>query len=380
MHGAIHGIWLTGPGGKLHPNVVPNLSSWVKDAADNGFDVILWTNKDQIAPEEVQRLEAAKILVLDHSKCKNSHLYKHFQYFLDKAINGDNAAFALASDVLRVTILDLIDENSIFIYVDPNDTKLIDLGTSLKHIEERLLDNKLGFSFKVEPNPVLENTFDTRNDVIIALKRINIDFFKEYLWLYWNHLEKTYESYFKPITKEQAQNLANYITNQITHEYLRVDTYKYETEPKYRSYVISKSDNHYELYQKVNTSAYLKSEKIWEYGDTWLAFANKDAYAKQKDHNLSILPHKIILQHDNKQDQFKPVESVHIKDNAITNTPQLAYKKIQDSQPKASIMVDHFSNRYNLTCYTISIMALMLVGIMWRRSKRKVSTFKRVKV
>jgi hypothetical protein len=174
--GSIHGVWLTKIGGSLHPKIIPNLSSLVSDAVVNDFCVVLWTNVNEIDPKELERLKAAKILVADHSYCKNSPLYKYFINFLQIGINGDKTAFALASDILRMAILDLTNDDKYFIYADPNDTKFFNLSVKLKNLDSLMVNNSFGYSFNVEPTPYRLDMFDCRNDVLIALKSKNINF------------------------------------------------------------------------------------------------------------------------------------------------------------------------------------------------------------
>lgn len=81
MRGAIHGIWFTGPGGKLHPEIIPNLTAMLVSAKQEDYYLILWTNTSEIDPQEIAKLKAANITVSDHRACKDSPIYKYFDYF-----------------------------------------------------------------------------------------------------------------------------------------------------------------------------------------------------------------------------------------------------------------------------------------------------------
>jgi hypothetical protein len=265
MRGAIHGIWFTQPSGKLHPNIIPNLSSWVSAAAANNFTVVLWTNTNEIVPDEIAKLRKAGIEVADHSLCKTSPLYKYFNIFLAKGIKGDNTAFALASDILRMAILDLTANNEYFIYVDPNDIQLHNLNAKLKRLHSHMDLNSLGYAFNVEPTPYRADMFDTRNDVLIALKQKNPEFFRDYLNAYLTNLANNHTKYVKPTTDRQAQDLENLISNQTSAVFFQVNLF---SDNSIR--VVTSFANYHELYQLVNTEGYLQSQRLMQHGNTWL--------------------------------------------------------------------------------------------------------------
>lgn len=153
MRGKIHGIWLTNSGGKLHDAIIPNLSSYVQEASSNNFTIELWTNINELAQTEIDQLRLNSIIVRDHSECQTSSFYKYFLYFLEKGLQGDKAAFALASDILRMAILELTPEDQYFIYFDPNDVVFANLNDSLKELDNR--NNLLGLSFHIDLAPTL---------------------------------------------------------------------------------------------------------------------------------------------------------------------------------------------------------------------------------
>jgi hypothetical protein len=268
--GKIHGIWFTQEGGLLHPAIIPNLSSWVAEALDQKFEVVLWTNTKQIAQVEIERLKTAQITIKDHSECKDSRFYKYFEFFLSRGIAGDKAAFALASDVLRMAILEKTEAHEYYIYVDPNDTTLINLKKNLAGLDKCMIRNSFGFSFYVAPimggSPfdMSNKNYELRNDVLIGLKALNIEFFNDYFRAYQIHLEAKYKNYYKPTTDEQAQKLAREITNQTGDDFFMVAL------GGKCSRVVTTFGNYKEISPMVHCLGYFHHERRAEHANTWL--------------------------------------------------------------------------------------------------------------
>jgi len=265
MRGAIHGIWLVTPGGKLHSAIIPNLATWVPSALQADFQVVLWTNINELAPVEITRLKAANIQVADPTACKDSPLYKYYDFFFAKGVKGDATAFALASDILRMAILDFTANDKYFIYIDPNDVELINLKANLNDLDLSMQHNKLGFSFPVGPVTGNTNVFDIRNDVLIALKASNPNFFKDYLNAYWANLEATYKRYAKPTTDAQAKLLATRISNDTSTLFFRLE----QTDDN-SIQILSQFGTYSENWQNLNSGFYLNHRRTAENGNTWL--------------------------------------------------------------------------------------------------------------
>lgn len=262
ISGSINGIWLTQKEGTLHPAIIPNISSWVADAASCGFQVMLWTNKQELQAKEVEGLTRQGVIVQDYSLCKESTLYPYFLFFLEKGIQGDKTAFALASDILRMAILEQTPATDYFIYVDPNDVTLVDLKRNLHALRLHMLRNSLGFSFYVDPLFGRYDIFHVRNDVLIALKQINPEFFRDYLNSYRAHLEKTYTEYFKPTTDGDAQTLAGKITVQTSTAFFQIRVHSGEVFATFGPYK--------ELWPNIHAEAALEHKRNIKNGNTWL--------------------------------------------------------------------------------------------------------------
>lgn len=262
MRGYINGIWLAKPGGKLHPAICPNLEKWAAEAISCDFGVVLWTNLAEIEPREVEKLISRNITVKDHSICASSNLYKYFLFFLNKGINGDKTAFALASDVLRMAILELANENEYFIYADPNDVFFADLKNSLSKLPSIIGNIRFGFSFYVEP--INEKLYHVRNDVLIAHKRLKPRFFKDYLDAYLKHITSNHTRYFKPTSDAQAQELARAISNQTGDAFFKIALSKpFAT-------VRSTFGDYEDLSPIVHCLVSLPHNRSAEYSNTWL--------------------------------------------------------------------------------------------------------------
>lgn len=257
--GKINCIWFTQDNGKLHPQIIPNLSIWIQEAKHCNFSVVLWTNKGHIQQSEIDALVEQKIIVRDHSEYKQSVLYPFFLQFLEKGIDGDKVAFALASDIFRMSILELTPEDEYFIYVDPNDITLSCLKEDLMNLPSRMKHNLLGFSFYAER--LHQNLYHLRNDVLIALKKNNPIFFQDYLETYRQHIKNTQHCYVTPVSDEQAQDLARKITNQITDKFFKISG---------SGVVSAKFGNYIEPCSMLNSGRFIHSMRRIADGNTWL--------------------------------------------------------------------------------------------------------------
>jgi len=342
MRGTIHGIWLTQPGGKLHPKVIPNISLWQAEASRCNFSVVLWTNINELAPQEIEHLKAAQVIFADHSLCKASPLYKYFLHFLEKGVNGDKTAFALASDILRMAILDLTEDDKYFIYVDPNDVKLIDLSEKLPSLDYHMSYNSWGLSFKIERAPYGSNIFDARNDILIALKTKNPAFFKDFLTAYWDFLEKNYTTYVKPTTDYEAQQAA-IISNAISHTLFKVDLFD-----EHADRFTALFGNYTELCQILSVTSYLNSERIMSYGNSWLPIGDlKEELEELAKYGVNI--ENILNQKNTAPDNTSPTP-VEINTSRQPHTYPLP-------------------NLAKITNYTLIFGVLLIVALVLWRSK-----------
>lgn len=291
MRGAIHGIWLVAPGGKLHKAIIPTLSAWVPAAAAADFHVMLWTNIDELKYEEIIRLKDAKINIGDPRKLKESPLYKHYEYFLNKGIKGDTTAFALASDILRMAILDFTANDKYFIYVDPNDINFLDLSANLHKLDAHMAKNKLGYSFPVGRVASKTDVFDMRNDVLIARKANNPNFFKDYLTAYWTNLEETYQRYEKPTSDGQAKFFANRISNGTSILFFRLEPSNHKSVK-----VVAQFADYSEVDQVVNSSVYLNYTRIIQQGNNWVPVGSKFAVREELAMNSTFVESLIAEQ------------------------------------------------------------------------------------
>lgn len=210
--GTINVIWHSADG-SLHPQILPNLEKIVGDAAKNAFDIALWTDTQRLVENHKVELARLGVKVKDYRECSSSRFYPYVTFFLEKAFAGDKTAFALASDVLRMSILELSPDDQYYIYMDGNDLKLLDLDRDLKKLEQEFEHNRLGFSFPIEKiHNLREEIFHIRNDFLLALKNKDKEFFENYFKAYEEHLSSNAFSYKKPITDGEAQDFANNVT------------------------------------------------------------------------------------------------------------------------------------------------------------------------
>ena len=168
-----------------------NCTSWADEALKAGLNTIIWTDTKYLKVPQIQELQSKGVLVKDYRECSNSRLFKYTEYFLQYALqNDDKTSFALASDVLRMAILDLHPEDETFIYVDGNDVQLTDLKTNLITLDDALSMNDFGLSFYAKI--LADNTAHLRNDVLIAKKAQNPAFFVDCFVAYADILENNY--------------------------------------------------------------------------------------------------------------------------------------------------------------------------------------------
>lgn len=262
MTGTINGIWLTPRGGKLHPAIQTNLSSCVDGAARSGFQVILWTSRENLQKAEIGSLEAKGVLVQDHTLCTPSRFYRYFLFFLKKAEKGDKVAFALASDILRIAILELVKPGEYYIYADPNDIKLIDVETSLSEKLPRLeCENPWGFSFYIKKMP--GGRVQKRNDVLIALKTVNSLFFDDYFQAYAHHLSDQAGLYNLKAHRD-PENLARKISNSTASPLFLIQLSSENDK------ILAGFDPEYiALFPEIHIEAYITYEPDRDNGTTW---------------------------------------------------------------------------------------------------------------
>lgn len=194
IRGLINSIWFISEH-TLDPTILANVTSWVDEATASDFRTILWTNKKALLAHQVEQLSSRGIIVADHSLCSASPLYPYFLYFLEKGVEGDKAAFALASDILKIAILELFPLKEHYIYVDPSKVTLSALRICLGNLRSCMLTNSLGFFFQITPPAPDAGKPYINSNVLVALKYINPEFFNEYFKAYLVHLEKTYTHY-----------------------------------------------------------------------------------------------------------------------------------------------------------------------------------------
>jgi hypothetical protein len=306
MRGSIHGIWIVKKSGKLHPQVVPNLSSLANTAAKSNFQVILWTNVEELSKEDIALLNTTNIKIGNPHTFKQSPLYKYYQFFYQKGLNGDTAALALASDIFRMVILDFSPEDKFFIYMDPNDINLSNLSDNLKHIDHRFTYNKLGYAFPLGPTSKEETEFDLRNDVLIALKKTNPQFFKDYLNAYWANLERTYKRYTKPKDIVEAKFYANLISNSTSILFFRLEKYSDNSLAIAAQFGLYKEEAKY-----VNSFSFLNLNRTLENANTWLPTKDQNFDAKNEVAAVDMLINSIL------EDQKNVAKRAESKNNLI---------------------------------------------------------------
>lgn len=355
MRGSINGIWLTTPHGKLHPAIIPNLSLWKKNAVVCDFSVVLWTNTDELGEKQIRALKAKKIIVKDYSECSTSSLYKYFLFFLEKGINGDKAAFALASDILRMSILELTSDEEYFIYADPNDISFSSFKKNLHNLSEHMNHNSWGFYYYVQP---LLDFFHVRNDVLIALKQINPRFFNDYINAYKEHLKTTYEKYFTPATDEEAQELARQITMQTNTGYFKI-ILTHEN-PILRATF----GNYKEQLTSVNCMVILPYDRIQKNGNTWLPkkeflkekeelsqrklqYKSGAEGARNKELSTQTIKEKTVVLVNNKPSFFKQKDKNLIKRNEIESESGFS---IQDKSAEKNSRIESPCNANISSC------------------------------
>lgn len=347
MQGAIHGIWLNKSGNSLHPAIIPKFSAWAPVAAESDFQVVLWTNTDVLTQKDIDSLKKTNIVLADPRSCKDSPLYEYYSFFFEKGLAGDKAAFAMASDILRMAILDFTAEDKYFIYVDPNDIELTELKDDLQHLDCRMKNNKFGFSFPVgRPNQESE-IFDVRNDVLIAKKNQNPEFFKQHLEAYWANLEKTYKNYKAPANNTEANILVNTISSNTSSVFFKLE--KNDNSDFITKYnpivVITQYADFKEASQLVNSGSYLHFKRVIEHGNTWLP----------SDEMLS-------------QEEMASI-------NALIQSNVVSEKSVSTATETNSFFTNIVESSYKYTkhgMYAIPVLIVILGLIIYKKSKKKI--------
>lgn len=277
MKGSLHGIWFTNSG-RIHPKVIELLPRWARELQGTGLTAVLWTNKASLDKDTIAYFERNNVKVCDYSLCEKSKLYYYFLYFFEKGQAGDITAFALASDILRMAILDGIDEEEYYIYADPNDTEFDHLGLAVSQLERRFARNTLGFAYPIhlQVNPdQTDFRLDIRNDVLIAFKKRNPAFFRDFLECYKNSLELRHSFYLKPRTVTEAINQALTITNCTYGAFFTV-TYDEASLQSARATMATMATfgPYRATWADIFTRCYLAFTRIIDAADTWYPVEN----------------------------------------------------------------------------------------------------------
>ena len=219
---SINGAWFSRDG-TLHPNIIPNMTAWKAEAEQVGFKVRLWTDRNGLHEGLLTTLTELGIEVIDHSQLSRSRFYPYFAYFHRLGMKGDKAAFALASDVLRMAIIEHASLADCCVYADPNDIKFVDLKRHLMKLKHSMRMCRQGFLFPIEMMETEKGLFCfLRNDTLIAHKILNPPFFLAYFSAYFKHLQDVAWRYIKPQNVCEAREFALSISNQIIDSFFEI--------------------------------------------------------------------------------------------------------------------------------------------------------------
>ena len=269
--GIFNGIWLTN-NGLLHPAIPGNLAKLSASAKNSEFSIILCSNLSELNNNEKIKIESQGVIVKDYSICKKSRFYQYFYHFYLLGMAGDVTALALASDILRMAILDIAHDDEYYIYADPNDLDFPNFDYDMQNLAEKFKKNPFGFSFLVMPERHVTftapsgngNIIFTRNDVLIAKKNMNAGFFEKYFEAYENHLKNEYRKYRKPSNNKEAEQLANQISNSTNSNFFLI------LPVKPAEIVLARFGNYNNIYSEINAFAYLNYQHIRENSCTWM--------------------------------------------------------------------------------------------------------------
>lgn len=217
MHGTVNGIYFQ-KNGTIPEEVIQNMSKAAVDANKTDFLCCFWTNAAILSSEVRDRLVEGGVVIRDYKEV-DEPLRNRITEFIAKGDNGDIAAYALASDLLRVAIAGLAPAHQITIYSDPNDITFESLGTDLANLPESFSQNPWGFSFPIE----LVDFYDEqpvallRNDRMIVRKDNNPKFFAEFFVRYIMVVEKEILNYKETnddsSKKQQLDRISSFVTS-----------------------------------------------------------------------------------------------------------------------------------------------------------------------
>lgn len=273
--GTFNGIWLSN-NGLLHKAIPQNLAKLTLAAKLNGFSIILWSNLSKLNNNEINIMESLGVILKDYSLCEKSRFYIYFYHFYQLGMAGDVTALALASDILRMAILDIANDDEYYIYADPNDLDFPYFKDDIQKLDEKFKNNSFGFSFLVMPGRDVVSSASsdnndlifTRNDVLIAKKNINPEFFKKYFDAYEYHLKNEYKKYSKPNSNKEAEQFANQITNSTNSNFFLV------LPVKPSEVVWARFHNYKNIYTEINAFSYFNYMQIRENSSTWMPDVN----------------------------------------------------------------------------------------------------------
>ncbi len=172
-----------------------------------------WTNIDTLDQATINSLTNSNIEVKDYNSLRAKE-HQHpinaiidiIKNFVQLGDEGDIAAYAAASDVLRIAIATSLKKDTLYIYYDCNDTFFgPDLLEQLRRLPQEFNQNPWGLAFEHTPG-------DLRNDRMIVRKINNPRFLNAFFLDYFQLVGEHYEKYKGCETEALKQSFITTIT------------------------------------------------------------------------------------------------------------------------------------------------------------------------
>lgn len=198
---SIHGIWFSYDG-KVPNSVLNELKNRVcgiKNLQKSSIE--FWTDIHRISKDVLEYLNKINVKIKDYHLIKSRWLI-----FIEKALNmayknEDYCCFAIASDILRVAIIDNI-KDEFFLYADINDIKVDTSKLLLFKEKMKKMDKDLALPIVMD---IVKN-----NDFIITYRNKTSSHFVD---SYFKYLSDNFDKYKKPNNRSEAINAVFPISN-----------------------------------------------------------------------------------------------------------------------------------------------------------------------
>lgn len=172
-------------------DILQNIMYITKACKDSNFSSEFWTNVETFDPVAFSVLAREGVKIKDYTSLEEKYV-DIIRYFVELGNQGDKAAYAAASDILRVAMAESLEADTLlYVYYDCNDTVFSKLQEDLGQLPDKFEKNPWGLAFQHYTGfPI-----DLRNDRMIVRKKNNPEFLEAFFREYFESVQNHYQKY-----------------------------------------------------------------------------------------------------------------------------------------------------------------------------------------